>query len=102
MRTVGAGDAHHKIGGLAAPIDGLLVADKRNRGLLNGVLGLIGAVRNGQAIAHEGGHGLFPLVHGIHIRLVDGTHLDQQLTRLINGGVAGFRGPSQHNVVGNQ
>ena len=73
------------------------VADERQPGAADRLLGLVGAVRDGQAVAHVGGHRPLPVVHRVDVGRVDRAGGHQQLAGLVDGLVAGAGRARQHD-----
>ena len=61
------------VDGLAAPVDAAVVTDDRQARGEDRLLGLVGAVRDRELVAHVGGHRLLALLHGGEVFAGDGA-----------------------------
>src|SRR6478609_73146 len=95
--VAGPGDADHEPDGVAVPVDAVGVPDDRDRRLLDHRLGLVGAVRDREQVAHVGGHQLLPVVHGRHVALIDVARGNQQGAGLVDRADPVGCGAGQHD-----
>src|SRR3954447_11877051 len=99
VAVVHPGDADREPHLVAVPVDRRVVAHHRQGRGLDGVLGLVGAVRDGEVVAHVGRHRLLPLEHRVDIRGGDRPGVDQDLPGLADRGVLAAGG-SRHLDLG--
>src|SRR5215213_2493829 len=99
VATLVAGDPEGEQDLVAVPVDRLGVADHRQRRPLDRLLGVVGAVRDGQVVAHVGGDRPLPLEHRVDVVGRDRADIDQHLAGLPDGVVLA-PGRSRHPDLG--
>ena len=99
MLAASAGDTEDQVGLLVAPLDAVGVLVQGDAGLLDGVLRLVGAVRNRDAQAHVYALDLLALKHGVNVALIHGAVGHKQLAGGADSLFLGNGGAAQLNAV---
>src|SRR3954447_9170561 len=80
-----SGDTHGEPDLVAVPVNRWVVADHGERGALYRALRLVGAVRDGQVVAHVGRHRLLPFEHRVDVVRGDCAGVDEDSTGFSDG-----------------
>ena len=92
------GDAEDELRLLVAPGDARGVLLQHHAGLLDGVLGLVGAVRDGDAHADVDAREAVALDHRVHVGLLHAAALDEQRAGVADAALAVHGGKAQLDV----